>query len=290
MKARALSRGEAFRLLAEELARIPHIAAPREHAAFVMEIAAGVKREDAVLEPHEELDSGAASRLELVLERARRGMPLAYALGEWYFAGRTFFVNESVLIPRPDTETLCSASLQFCRSRPGALRILEVGVGCGASLITLGLELSGRQASLVGTDISQDALAVAAANAARHGVELELHEGSLLEPLPPDSRFDLIFSNPPYVAGDGDVDESVRLFEPASAYRVPEGQPGTYFHRRLAGGAHAHLKPGGMLAMEVGCNQAGEVKELLAGNGFDDVTSTPDLSGVQRVVSAIWPG
>ncbi len=277
-------------MLAEEFARLPHISSPREHAAVVMEIAAGVKREDIVLEPHEKLDSDAASRLELVLEQARRGKPLAYALGEWYFAGRRFFVSESVLIPRPDTETLCSVALQFCRSRPGALRILEVGVGCGAISITLERELSGRQVSLVATDISQEALAVATANAARHGAQLELHEGSLLEPLPPDSRFDLIFSNPPYVAEKDEVDESVRRYEPARAYRVPAGQPGTYFHRCLAKNAGAYINPSGMLALEVGYNQADEVKELLGGSGFEGVSITPDLAGVQRVVSAIWAG
>jgi len=277
-------------LLADELARLPHIVAPREHAAVVMEIAAGVKREDVVLEPHEELDSDSASRLEQVLEQAQNGKPLAYALGEWYFAGRTFFVDETVLIPRPDTETLCSVALRFCRSKRGALRVLEVGVGSGASIITLGIELSERKVELVATDISQDALAVAAVNTARHSTKVEFHEGSLLEPLPPDSRFDLIFSNPPYVAEEDEADESVRRYEPASAYRVPAGQPGTYFHRLLAEGAGSFLKPGGMLALEVGYNQADEVKKLLAGNGFEQVTITPDLAGVQRVVSAIWTG
>lgn len=276
-------------MLAEEFARLPHIIAPREHAAFVLEVITGLKHEDIALEPGKKLDLLVALRLDEVLERTRYGKPLAYALGEWYFAGRTFFVDESILIPRPDTETLCNVGLSFCRGRPGSLCILEVGVGCGAVIITLALDLPGRETELVATDISQDALYVAEVNANRYGVALGLHEGSLLEPLPPDSRFDLILSNPPYVAEEDEVGECVRRYEPVGAYRVPAGQSGTYFHRLLAEGAGALLKPDGMLAFEVGYNQADEVKELLVGSGFDNVASTPDLAGVQRVVSAIWP-
>ncbi len=277
-------------MLVEQFTQLAHVASPEEHAAFTLEVVAGLKHEEVVLAPRETLSPEAAARLDKVLAATRCGLPLAYALGEWYFAGRTFFVNESVLIPRPDTETLCSASLQFCRDRPGSLRILEVGVGSGAIILSLGLALPGRDTELVGTDISPKALNVARANAKRHAVALQLHQGSLLEPLPANSRFDLILSNPPYVAEEDEVDESVRRFEPASAYRVPAGQSGTYFHGLLAKNAGEYLSPGGMLALEVGYNQSGEVKRLLTENGFSEITSAPDLAGVRRVMSAIWTG
>jgi release factor glutamine methyltransferase len=276
--------------LAKEFAELPHIASPREHAAFVLEVITGLKHEDIVLQPQEKLSQSETFRLDEVLEWTRHGKPLAYALGEWYFAGRTFFVNETVLIPRPDTETLYDVALEYCRSRSGALRILEVGVGCGAIIISIALDLPGRETELTATDISLDSLSVAKVNAERHGIALKLLHGSLLDPLPAGPRFDLIVSNPPYVAEGDDVDESVRHYEPASAYRVPAGQPGTHFHRLIAERAGAYLSPGGMLALEVGYNQADEVKELLAENGFERVTITPDLTGVQRVVSAICQG
>jgi len=290
MSGRVLSRGEAFSLLAEELEALPHIASPREHALFALKAIAGLKHEDIALEPHEKLSQSETLRLDGVLERARSGKPLAYALGEWYFAGRTFFVDETVLIPRPDTETLCSVALRFCNDRPGALRILEIGVGSGACAVALGLELMGRQAELVGNDISREALSVTSANAKRHGIALKLLHGSMLDPLAADSRFDLILCNPPYVAEEDDVDDSVWRYEPENAYRVPAGQPGTYFHRLLAESAGTFLSPGGMLALEVGYNQADEVEGLLKGNGFESVAVTQDFAGVQRVVSAIWPG
>ena len=290
METRTLSSGEAFNLLAEEFSRLTHIASPREHAAFVLEVVAGLKREDITLEPQEKLSPEILAHLDRILAETRSGKPLAYALGEWYFAGRTFSVNESVLIPRPDTETLCRASLDFCRNRSGTLHILEAGVGSGVCIITLGLELIERQTELAGTDISRNALHIAKTNARKHGVELELLHGSLLEPLPTDSRFDLILSNPPYVADKDEVDDSVRRYEPSEAYRVPAGRPGTYFHHLLAENAGAFLNAGGMLALEVGYNQVDEVTQLLVGNGYKHIAVMPDLSGVQRVVSAIWPG
>jgi release factor glutamine methyltransferase len=288
MKTRTLSRGEALSLLVEQFAQLAHVVSPEEHAAFTLEVVAGLKHEEIVLEPRATLSPEAAARLDKVVAATRGGLPLAYALGEWYFAGRTFYVDESVLIPRPDTETLCRVALEFCRSRPGRLRILEVGVGSGACIVSLGLELAQRQAELVGTDVSPDALYVARVNAARYRVKLQLRQGSLLDPLPANSHFNLILSNPPYVTDKDEADESVRRYEPLEAYRVPAGQPGTYFHRLLAENAGAYLSPGGMLALEVGYNQADEVKRLLTENGFSEITSAPDLAGVQRVVSGLW--
>ncbi|OGK09045.1 MAG: protein-(glutamine-N5) methyltransferase, release factor-specific [Candidatus Riflebacteria bacterium RBG_13_59_9] len=281
--------GQAYCELVSGLSALQHIANPQEKAAIALEIVAGAGREEVVLEPSRRLSDTVAARLDRVLEQARQGMPLAYALGECYFAGRRFLVNENVLIPRPDTETLLQVALRFCQRREGALRVLEIGVGSGAVIVSLGAELAGRELFLTGTDVSQEALEVAAANADSHQMDLNLLAGSLFAPLRQDSRFDLLVSNPPYVGAGEQVEDSVRAYEPANAYRVPAGNAPTHFHRRIAEEARERMTSGAMLALEVGFSQADEVSAVLRANGYVEITSTRDLAGVDRVVSAICP-
>jgi len=290
MEEGALTLAGAFRMLAEGLAGLEHLANAPGKAAVVLEIIAGVQREDIIMEPGRALPEHTLRQLREVLARARTGMPLAYALGEWYFAGRRFLVNEQVLIPRPDTETLLEAALSFCRSRAGLLRVLELGVGSGAVIVSLGAELAGREVKLTGTDISPEALKLAAANARRHGVELELREGPLLEPVTASERFSLILSNPPYVGAEEEVAPEVMRFEPPEAYRVPAGFPATHFHRCIAESARSRLEPGGMLALEVGHTQAAEVTNLLEAQGYGGVAVARDVAGVERVVTGRWRG
>lgn len=280
--------GEAFDTLTAEFTALPLIANPREKAALVLDIAGGYSREDLVTMRDEPLDAETIKRLEGVLASAKAGTPLAYALGEWYFAGRLFFITPDVLIPRPDTETLLITVLRHSVMLPRGLGILEIGVGSGAVIISLACELAAKVSHCVGTDVSAAALEVAAGNVEAHECDVELREGSIFEPIGKAERFDIIVSNPPYIEASEKIEDSVRDFEPQLAYRVPDGLPGTHYHKLIAECARAHLAEGGMLAMEVGANQAQEVTLIMQALGYSEVSITKDLAGIGRVVSGIW--
>jgi release factor glutamine methyltransferase len=282
--------GEIYLELSESFSLLPHIANPREKAALVLDLACGYSREDIVLQANAQITPERESRLRDILRQAESGVPLAYAIGEWYFAGRRFFVTRDVLIPRPDTETLLIMALLHCHGDERMQEILEIGVGSGAVIISAACELAARKPRCVGTDASSAALRVAQRNVEAHDRPVEMRCGSLFEPIRNDERFSIIISNPPYVPAGEEVEDSVRGFEPEGAYRVPEGLPGTHYHRLIAEGARMHLHPGGMLAMEVGAVQANDVAGILSRAGFSGVHATNDLGGIERVVSGIWRG
>jgi release factor glutamine methyltransferase len=282
--------GEIFQELNEGFSLLPHIANPREKAALTLDLTGGYSREDIVLNRDAPIAPELEARLRDILQSARQGVPLAYAIGEWYFAGRRFLVSRDVLIPRPDTETLLITVLMHAHAMQDTPEVLEIGVGSGAVIISIACELAARKPRCVGIDVSPEAVDVARRNAELHSVNVELRLGDLFEPIKGDERFSVIISNPPYIPGDEDVETSVRDYEPESAYRVPAGMPGTHFHNLIAEGARAHLQAGGMLAMEAGFGQAGEVEAVLNALGYQDIRRVADLSGVERVVRGIWRG
>jgi release factor glutamine methyltransferase len=210
--------------------------------------------------------------------RARRE-PVQYILGRVEFWSLPFVVNPAVLIPRPDTEILVEEAL---KRAPAAAAILDVGTGSGAIAVALAHELTG--ATVEGVDLSPAALAVAAENARRNGVagRTTFSEADLARL--PAGPFDLILSNPPYIAeGDlGGLMPEVRDFEPRLA--LAGGADGLDSYRLLAGQAAATLRPGGWMLLEVGIGQAPAVMELLAEAGLREVFSRDDYAGIPRVV------
>ena len=169
-----------------------------------------------------------------------------------------------------------------------APRIVDVGTGTGAIALALATRLPG--AAVTAIDVSPGALALAAENAAANGLadRVELLEGDLLAPVA-GRRFDLVVSNPPYVAAEAEVDPEVAGYEPA-ALAVYADDGGRAILERLATGAPGVLEPGGHLAVELGDGQAPWLAERLAGLGYEGVAVTRDLRGVERVVSAHRPG
>jgi release factor glutamine methyltransferase len=217
----------------------------------------------------------------LLLHRAQR-QPLQYLLGEQWFYGLPYFVDERVLIPRQETESLCELGIGFLAALPSP-RALDLCTGSGAIAVTL--KHNCPHAQVWAADLSPDALAVARRNAARHGAAVTFYEGDLFAPLA-GMTFDLILSNPPYIeSGDcASLQEEVRR-EPLMA--LDGGMDGLDFYRRIAHAAHLHLAPGGMLAMEIGCTQAEAVAALLAGaNAYRDIAVVRDLYGMERIVKA----
>jgi release factor glutamine methyltransferase len=206
------------------------------------------------------------------VSRRKAGEPVAYILGRKEFYGLELAVNPAVLIPRPETELLVDLALQ--RDFSSAV---DLGTGCGA--IALALKKHRSKARVVAVESSAAALAVAKRNAAKHALEIEFRHGRWLEPLGSE-RFDIIVSNPPYVAA-GDPHLAELGFEPPSA--LVAGPDGLDAIREIARGAGAHLEPGGRLLVEHGMGQDRAVRELLSGAGLEGVASWPDLAGIPRV-------
>lgn len=228
--------------------------------------------------PDEDLPAEKFSQFTRLVARRQSGEPMAYLTGEREFYSRSFHVDPDVLIPRPETELLVDQALAL--NLPANARALDIGTGSGCIAVTLGLEQPQWQVSAV--DVSASALAVATANRDRLGAaNLELLAGHLFEPLG-NRRFDLIVSNPPYVAADdahlaqGDV-----RFEPDLA--LVAGTDGLDLIRLIVAQAPDHLETGGWLLLEHGHDQAAAVRDLLEAAGFERVESTCDLAGIERV-------
>jgi len=219
-----------------------------------------------------------------------RGVPLQHITGKAGFRNLTLSVDPSALIPRPETEILVEVALEHLKGFEAPL-VLDLGCGCGAIALSLAQECP--QAQVRASDLSPEALATARRNAIELGLEERVGFccGDLFEPFAPEEQFHLIACNPPYVRrGDLEgLEPQVRDHEPRLA--LDGGEDGLDFYRRLAGLAAAFLAPQGMLVLEVGAGQAGEVAALLAQSGaFGPAQVRPDLAGIPRVVSARGAG
>jgi len=221
------------------------------------------------------LPADAATRLHALATRRLAGEPMAYLTGEKHFHGLGLRVDARVLDPRDDTETLVDWALALLP--PDApRRVLDLGTGSGA--IALAIARARPRARVTAVDASADALAVARANAGRLGLALELRHGDWLAPVA-DERFDLIVSNPPYIA-EGDAHLPALAHEPRGA--LVSGADGLDDLRRIVATAPAHLAPGGWLLLEHGWDQAAAVHALLTDAGFTQVQSRRDLAGIER--------
>ena len=216
------------------------------------------------------------------LQRRARLEPLAYITGIKEFFGLQLHIDQRVLDPRPETETLVEWALT-CVADTSKPRIADLGTGSGA--IALALKHSLPNAQVTAVDASADAIAVATANANRLELEIVTHVGSWYAPLA-SQTFDLIVSNPPYVA-DGDAHLAQLPHEPISA--LVAGKDGLDDLRQIVTQATHHLKPGAWLLLEHGFDQAQAVQDILANQGFLSVQSRPDLAGILRCTGGQWP-
>jgi len=284
--------GELYKFLVRELESLSQIVLPQEKAGIILEIVLKKKPIDVIVSPNETLTPAQAERIAKVMGEVSEGKPLAYALGEWFFANKLFFVNQAVMIPRPDTETLlevASAYLEYLVNVKGIRRprVLEIGVGTGALIISIANRFPNAEAH--GTDISIDAIKTARENSIRHRVRnLRLYRGDIFTALPKGMKFNLVVSNPPYVGAGEEIDPLVALFEPKQAIFVPKGMESTFYHERIISEAHQRLYPEGMVALEVGIGQSQEVKRLMEKAGLKDIRFHKDLASNDRVVSGIW--
>lgn len=272
--------GEALRMGEEWLAE-SGVPEAKANAWYLFAYCFDLDRSRFFLCRDERADAVCQKRYESALALRASRIPLEHIIHTAEFMGFSFYVDEHVLIPRQDTECLVEEVLRFS---PGK-RVLDLCTGSGC--IGISLSLLGDCGSVLASDISPEALAVARRNALEHRAAISFVESDLFRQI--SGTFDLIVSNPPYIP-TGEIDAlmpEVRDHDPRSAL---DGEAdGLGFYRRIAAGAPEHLVPGGMLCLEIGCSQGEDVKRLLGSAGFTGIRVKKDLAGLDRIVTGVLP-
>ncbi len=264
-----------------------NVPSPRLNAELLLMFTLACDRAYLFAHPERNLTDDEQTRYQEALAERARGVPAQYITGHQEFWGMDLIVTPAVLIPRPETEHLVETLLALAadkKSSPGKnLRIVDVGTGSGCIALALAKEFP--RAEIRAIEVSESALEIARANAARHGLErrVTFHQADLLAGF--DLRdFDFVVSNPPYV-GESEEDQvqlEVRKFEPRKA--VFAGHEGTEVIARLIPQAESALRTGGWLVLEVSGSIAGRVQRLLG--AWDEVRAIPDLQSIPRIVQA----
>lgn len=255
-------------------------------ARWLCETASGCDAGEFDAELSELVSARSGIHLDAMVRRVLDGEPVQYVMGRWAFRHLDLMVDPRVLIPRPETELIVELALAHLETRPAPYAIADLGTGSGAIGLSLLHELPLGSAQVWMTDESSDALDVARANAAgigRPATGARFAQGSWFDALPVDLRgaFDVVVSNPPYIAdGDADVENSVLTHEPHRA--LFSGAEGLDDIRTLAHGVSDWLAPGGVFIVEMGYTQAEVVREIFEHASLCDVTTHLDLSGKAR--------
>jgi release factor glutamine methyltransferase len=222
-----------------------------------------------------------ASQVRAAFARRLNGEPIAYIVGKREFYGLSFDVSPEVLIPRPETELLVELVRDLA---PPNARVLDMGTGSGA--IAVALVCIRADLCMAALDASDAALKVARRNAVQHNAPIAFRQSDWYAGLDPDQQFDVIVSNPPYIAAvDRHLSQGDLRFEPRDA--LTDHADGLAALRIIAAGALRHLVPGGRLLVEHGYDQAPAVRTLLAEHGFREVRSWQDLAGIERATGGV---
>jgi len=250
---------------------------PRLNAEYIISHVLGCKRFDLYVRFEEIVSLENREKIKkMVIERAK-SKPLQYVIGETEFYGHRFFVNESVLIPRPETEYLVEKIITEIDSYN---TILDIGSGSGAIAITLKKELP--YLSITAVDISASALKIATENAKLNQVEIEFIESDIFSKL--NTKFDIIVSNPPYIPQKEyeALDKEILEYEPKLALLAEDD--GLYFYRRILSEAKLYLNVNGKIYFEIGYNQSDRIKKIAENNGFTEIETLKDLNGFDRIM------
>lgn len=245
-----------------------------------------ITRTDILSEKSLTISDDQQNSLENIIVRLNTHEPLQYVLGFEFFYSRIFYVDRSVLIPRPETEELIHVVKAFAQNRPTPISVLDVGTGSGCIPITLALEIT--ESKVFAIDISEEALNTAKKNSDLHKTDVLFQRLDILNEKIPFQNLDVIVSNPPYIALEerDAMNKNVVDYEPHIALFVSDSNPLT-FYQQIAEKSKEALKPGGLLAVEINERFGSEVAELLMKNGFSDVVIIKDLSGKDRIVKGI---
>ena len=228
------------------------------------------------------LSAAAVQQFKALAARRLNGEPMAYIIGKREFMGHDFIVNPAVLIPRPETEFLVEQALAQIKGMPNA-RVLDMGTGSGA--VAVSIALARPDVTVIATDISAEALAVAQQNAHHLCANVEFLQGSWYDAVSGQMAFDIIVSNPPYIAEhDPHLVQGDLRFEPAAA--LSSAQNGLDDIRQIISGAQSYLSEVGSIWIEHGWDQAVIVRSLFTRANFSQPTSIADLAGIPRITGA----
>ena len=247
---------------------------------LLLEHFADIDKADYFANQDMELNPVVAKEIEEAVEKRINHIPLQHIIGETEFMGLTFKVNEDVLVPRFDTEILVDEVVKYVGDE--YYKILDMCTGSGCIAITVSDMCD--NATVVASDISKDALAVAKENNELNNTDVEFIESDLFENV--DGLFDIIVSNPPYIKTEEieNLMDEVKLHDPRLA--LDGGESGLEFYERIIKDSNDHLKTDGMIFFEIGFDQADDVSKLLEENGFKDIVVKKDLAMNDRVIYA----
>jgi release factor glutamine methyltransferase len=258
---------------------------PELDARLIAQHAFGIDPMTLIRREREPLPEQWAVELERATLRRLAGEPVSRIVGEREFWGLKFGLNAATLDPRPETEQVVGDAIAFAEKQP---RPHIVDLGTGSGIIAIAIADAIPKAKIIATDIADEALQQARANAERHGVaeRIDFRQGSWWQAVPHTELFDLIVSNPPYIATEtiGKLPPEVRLFDPKAG--LDGGFDGLDAYRAIASQALRRLNPGGLLLLEIGANQGETVSRIVSRAGFGRVEVQKDLNGLDRVVSA----
>jgi len=261
----------------EEISDVPR----KEIELLVMNVC-GLKKIDLILKSDEIIPENVLLKIEKLIQKRLKGIPIQYLLGNQEFMGLNFIVTENVLIPRQDTEILVEEIISRYKNESN-LKILDIGTGSGAISISLAKFL--KKAEVFSIDISKEALTVAKLNAKKNKVadQITFIESNLFENLTAKESFDIIVSNPPYIPSKDilELQNEVKDYEPMLA--LDGGEDGLDYYREITKKSVDHLKKDGLLAYEIGYNQGIDVSKLLE-NDFHHIEIIKDLQKHDRVV------
>ena len=255
---------------------------PSLDAFYLLEHLTGFDKQEFLMRQDEEVPDGIVSHYEELLKRRAGREPLQYITKDSFFMGLEFKVSEDVLIPRQDTEVLAEEAIETLKEMPENAKVLDLCTGSGA--IAISVKHYCPLKIVTGVDISDAALEVAWENAQENETDVTFVLSDMFEELE-DEKFDMIISNPPYVTSEEYevLMPEVKNYEPKTA--LVAGEDGLDYYRIIAKEAKSFLNPKGFLLLEIGCNQALQVKELIE-NDFEDIKVLKDLQGLDRVIKA----
>ena len=256
---------------------------PRLDVETLLQKALGVDRLYILLNLDKDLSEDEEKTFNKFIEERLNNRPIAYIVGNREFMGLDFYVQEGVLIPRPDTEVLVEEVIELAKDK-GQIEILDIGTGSGAITVSLAKYLE--NAKLTSVDISEIALEIGKKNAISNNVEDRINfvKSDLFSSLNKNQKFDIIVSNPPYIKREviDTLDKQVKDFEPYNA--LEGGIDGLDFYRAITTQAKDYLKEGGVLAYEVGHDQSEDVSKLMEMDGYTNIYTLKDLQQIDRVV------
>jgi len=272
------------------LKELSEIYQPQESAVFldlIFEAYFGLSRVERVLNPEKRVTESEMLKIHFAIGELKKQRPIQYILEKAEFYGLSFYVDENVLIPRPETEELVEWVLEIC-GQEANVNVLDIGTGSGCVAISIKKNLlSGKVWAM---DVSPLALEVAKRNAVSNDVEIHFLQQDILESVGSENlpQFDAIVSNPPYVRNSEKVlmQKNVLDYEPALALFVEDNDP-LKFYRAIAGFSADHLKQGGSLFLEINEALADETAALLQSMGFSDIIVKKDIYDKDRMIKAV---